>query len=190
MLQAEFLRKIGTIVFWMDNVEQRMAMPFDGHALPLVEAFLEFEHDHHLVDQTLDLCYPSLAPGPDLRRDIIHDRHIQGAKLFRQAKIESGVVDQDRQSGPMSIGCLQDIPLDLPDKRQMLDNLPEPKKRELVDMVAEINTGHVHAVAADTDQLDIGPQQHKFGGQQSADIIPRGLPGDDKDGRAHFVLNG
>ena len=74
-----------------------MADEGHGDARPLVDRLLEGKDHQHVGDVPLDLTDPPTLPGPDLRRDVIRDRHASALQLAGEAEVEARVVDQNRE---------------------------------------------------------------------------------------------
>ncbi len=76
-------------------VDERMPDMGDRYAVATVEVGLEREQDEHPVDELGDGADAPLAPGPDLRTDVVDDRNPEPLELAGEAQVELREVDQD-----------------------------------------------------------------------------------------------
>ena len=63
------------------------------------ERDLEGQHERHPVDLVAERRGAARSPGPDLGSDVPEDAHAGGAEARREARVELGVVDEERRLG-------------------------------------------------------------------------------------------
>jgi hypothetical protein len=79
-----------------------MSDEFGIDAPGTVEGLLEGEDDEHLVDALLDPAEAAALPGPELRRDQPDDGDAGAAKMFGEAEVDVGEVDEDGDVGAVA----------------------------------------------------------------------------------------
>ena len=123
------------------HVEQRMAHPLDRDAGAPVDLLLERKDDQHAVGDALHGLHPSRPPGPQLRADVVDDRHAELAHRVRQPEIEVGKVDRDEHVGPGFRGMRQEPAIDRVGAGQHARHLEEPGDRQALKVGDEARAG-------------------------------------------------
>ncbi len=83
-----------------------MAHVINLDAVTLVEIFLEWQDDQHLLDVAFDRVDAIAAPGPDLRADVISHSVAVAVELLGQAQVELRPINQNDQSWPAFVRCV------------------------------------------------------------------------------------
>src|ERR1039458_1696816 len=74
-----------------------------------IKALLEGKDHQHLANVLAHLLDAALLPRPQLRADVVNDRHSAVVQLARQAQVELGKVDEHRGVWPSPFGLAQDL---------------------------------------------------------------------------------
>ena len=146
-------------------------------ARPPVEFRLEGQNDDHMIHISLNPLHPARAPGPHLRRNVIHHAETGGLGDAGEMKIEPGIIDQHDEIPRFSLQHP-------PDCEHTLDQEPnggQPDESHQVELRNPGDHGHPgcsHPGAADADQLDARVAGSNRFGQMSSVEISRGFTGD------------
>src|SRR6476620_4008776 len=76
-----------------------MTHPLHRYACLTIDRFLEWKDHEHTVGDLTHRFHPAAAPGPELRRDVVDDRHAQATDGARETEIEVRKVDGDEHVG-------------------------------------------------------------------------------------------
>ena len=93
-------------------LQHRMADEPRGQAVPREEIGLERQQAEQLVPEPGEVADAPLAPGPDLRRDVVNARDPERADGLQHAQGEAGLIDGDDHVRPA--------------RRDLRFGLPEP----------------------------------------------------------------
>ena len=91
-------------------IEQRVSDERRVHAAIAEPFFLERKNARQPIDAGAHLLDPSLAAGPELRRDVIQRRHAHRLGHLREAEVEARRIDANVQVRPL----VSAVPLDQP----------------------------------------------------------------------------
>ena len=72
------------------EVDQRMTDEFDRHAGFAIDRFFEWKNHQHPIGNVANRFQPTLPPRPNLRADVIDDRHAEPVDGGGEPKIEIG----------------------------------------------------------------------------------------------------
>src|SRR5208283_264824 len=149
---------LGGVVFAFDcRVRQfRQGMADEGgiDSTVAVELFLEGKDYQRLVDVIAQQANPSLAPSPELRRNVIDDRNASLLHLPGDAPVESGRVDDDRKVRLALIGFGDQTLIEAVDFRQMAKNLSDADDREILRVDHGVAPSSPHALSAHPEEFD------------------------------------
>ena len=140
-VQPEPGQKRSARLWRVRHVEQRMAHPLDRHTCALVDLDLEGKDDQHAVGDALHRLHPSRPPRPQLRADVVHDRHAELAHRMGEPEIEVGEVDRDEHIGPGFRGVRQESAIDRVGPRQHARHLQQPGDRKALKVGDEARAG-------------------------------------------------
>src|ERR1035441_2647826 len=88
-----------------------------------IEALLEREDQQHPANVFAYLLDAALLPRPELRADVVNDRHAALVQLARQAQVELGEVDEHGGVWPSPFGLAHHFAEAAIDERNVLDDL-------------------------------------------------------------------
>ena len=83
------------------QIDERMADELDRHPAFPIDRFLERKDHQDPIRDPTDRLQPAGTPGPDLRADVIDDRHAELLDGRREAEIEVGRIDDDERVGTL-----------------------------------------------------------------------------------------
>ena len=95
----------------LDQIHQRVAHECHRNPLTLVERGLEREDRQHLRDESLHRVDVARAPGPQLRADVVDDRHAEPPNRARETEVEVGKVDRDEDVRPLGLRLRDEPPI-------------------------------------------------------------------------------
>src|ERR1035438_3031449 len=105
-----------------------------------IEALVEGEDHQHLANIFAHLLDAALLPRPELRADVVNDRHPKLVQLARQAQVEIGKVDQHRGVWPSPFGFAHHFAEAAIDERNVLDHLDDA---DLDRKSTRLNSSHL-----------------------------------------------
>src|ERR1700690_3993328 len=100
-----------------------MANKLRLNAALAIEALLEGEDHQHLANVFAYLLDAALFPRPQLRADVVNDRHAALVQLARQAQVEIRKVDQHGGVWESLFGLAHHFAKAAIDERNVLDDL-------------------------------------------------------------------
>jgi hypothetical protein len=138
-----------------DQVDQRMPDELDRHTGALVDLRLEREDRQHQRREAAHRGQPSLAPRPQLRRDVVDHRHAGGVQRRGEAEVEVGKVDRDEDVGRIAPRLGQQAAIEAPRARQLLHDLGEAGHAVVAIVLDERGAGGREARPAEAHDLDV-----------------------------------
>ena len=121
-----------------------------------VERLFERKDRQHQIDQRLHRLDASRSPGPELRADVIHDRHAEPAHRGHQSEIEVRIVDEDEDVGPLARAACTRRRIHRIRVRQHAQDFDEPGDRQPVEVADQPAAGRLEALAAESEGVDSG----------------------------------
>src|ERR1039458_1942620 len=105
------------------------------------------------MDEFAHLADAARFPGPELRADEVNDGDTEAVKLFSEAEMDFGEIDEHGQGGPAGAeGALELAELAI-DAGQMPRHLSESHDRHVFRAGHDLDSGGGHARAAHSEQL-------------------------------------
>ncbi len=173
---------ISFLLFFFQSVYKRMAEKACGDAVPGKVIDLERKEHGQFIRRLAQNTDTPFLPGPDLGSDVVENGNAFPAKQRSQSKIETGIVDQDGQSG-------------FPAAR-LVRNAVEHSFQEAIAPRHLRKAGHIglrgmgqqfgpraqHGVAADAERLQLRAKRLQRTKERSGMGIAGGFPGDHQNG--------
>ncbi len=156
-LNIVFAGKLGARNARCGQVGQRMSHKLRIDAALAIELLFEREDHQHLAHVFANPLDAPLLPGPQLRADVINDRHIQFVQFARQPQVEVGEVDEDSSVGTAIAGFADHFAKAAIDAGNVLDHLDDADFGDLASVGQQLASGLAHAVATYAEELYGGP---------------------------------
>src|SRR5713226_5279412 len=138
------------------QVRQRMSDKRRIHAVHAVEILFEGKDHQRLVDVLAQQLHSSLPPRPELRTHVVHDRDAALAHLARDAPVEGGGVDDDREFWLFVVDGADEFSKESIDFWEMAEDFGDADDGEVLGVDDNLATGSAHAVATRAKELKIG----------------------------------
>src|SRR5581483_9979403 len=84
----------GSVAAHRARLDRRVADEGAGDAVLGEECGLEGKQRHDVGDALTELPRPAWPPGPQLRRDIMHDRNTRAAEMMSEAETKARRIDR------------------------------------------------------------------------------------------------
>ena len=182
--KVQIRQKLRARHFRMHAVQERMAHEAGLIAVSRVQFRLKGQDHGHAVCQAADAVHPLLAPGPDLRADIVQNRNAQFFGEAGQQEIEVRIVDENEQlrpPGPHPRGQRTSGPQDV---GQPAQDLHQAHDREPGRIGQQFHAGAGHFPTAHATETEFRPQGFQLRHQCRTVHVARGLAGHNHDFRS------
>ncbi len=150
---------LGSVVIAVDGrlrqVGQGMADKGGVHSAVAIELFFEWKDHQRFVDVFADEANASLAPCPELRRDVVDDWDAALLHLTRHAPVEGWRVDDDGEIGLALVGFLDQMLEQAVDLGEMAEDFGDADDREILGVDDRVAAGGAHAVSADAEKFEL-----------------------------------
>jgi len=147
------------------------------------------ENNKHPADVLLHQLDSMLLPRPQLRAHEINDRDAEAVKLFGQAEVDVGEIDEDSDGGTALADGLAEAAELAVDAGQVEDDLGDAHDRHVLGADNAVETGLGHARATHAEELRCDPFWSEVLAEgvdePRAIVLAAGLAGRDEDGWRH-----
>ena len=130
-----------------------MANESSLHAPLRIPRLLEGEDDQHAVHISLDLLHPTRPRGPHLRADVVADVIARRPRPLRNAKVETGIVNQHQPVRFVSRNVFPTHFFVAQDGRQVLHDLHHAHEGQLAVVLHDRRSGLRHQISAPGPEL-------------------------------------
>src|ERR1700722_1436043 len=154
------------------------------------EIFFEGKDDQRFVDVVADEANTSLAPSPELRRDVIDRGDAALFHLAGDAPVEGGRIDDDGEIGLAAVGFADQMPEQPPDFRQMAEDFGDADDGEVFGVDDGVASGGAHAVGADAEEFERWVAAAQGFDELSAVHFTRSFAGGDENSHGEVLLRG
>ena len=137
------------------QISQGMANKRRGHATIAIEFFFEGKNHQRFVNVLAQQTHASLAPRPELRRDVIHHGDVALLHLARHAPVEGRRIDDDGQDWPLLISRANQSPIEPKNLRQTAKNLSDADDREILSVDNNLASRSPHALPASAKEFEL-----------------------------------
>jgi hypothetical protein len=173
------------------QIDERMADELHVDAGVPVEGFLERKDHQHARHVTLHRPHASGPPRPQLRADVVDDRHAEPTHGSHQPEVEIGKIDGDEDVRPVRPRALRQPPDHRQRSRDDANGLGEAGDRELPEVAEQARAGGAQTRPAEPGDLRLGLPAKDLGGQRpGVQIAGRFTAGDQDPHRSHFSVLG
>ncbi len=186
MVRIAFQRRIGAFA---DDLDKRV--PAEMGLETGTGPDLRFEREDHdeLAAVFRDARDIGLAPHPDLRADEPDNRDPELPEAFREADVESGIVDHHDDVRAFLLRQLDALEENADERADLLQHLDEPDHAELGGIHEEIHSRLAHAVTAHAAHDRAGALFHHFPRDAGAVKVAGRFAGHDPDERFFLTHN-
>src|SRR5205823_6441037 len=144
MLRRIFLsrnRRAGKVCQWMSH-------KLGIHASVTIERFFKWKNHQRFIYIFPQQPHSPLPPCPELRADIIDDRHCALLHLASNAPVESWRINNDREIGTTPASFSNQLVKQTPDFWKMAENFRDADDRKLLGIHNQIASGGAHFLAS------------------------------------------
>ena len=129
-------------------------MAHEGRINPTIaiELFFEREDDQSLVDVVPQQADASLAPRPELWRDVVNGGDATLFHFTRNAPVEGGGVDDNSEIGSALVSFLNQAMEEPVDLRQTTEDFGDADDGQVSGIDHRVTTDSAHALAADAEE--------------------------------------
>ncbi len=120
-----------------------------------IELFFEGKNHQRLVDVVAQQAHASLAPRPELRRDVVDHGNAALLHLPRHAPVEGGRVDDDGEIGLALVGFFDQMLEQAVDFWQMAENFGDADDGKIFRVDDGVAAGGAHALSADAEEFEL-----------------------------------
>src|SRR5579864_1668824 len=124
------------------------------HAAVAVEPFFKRENNEGLVDVIAEEAYASLAPGPELRRNVVDRGDAAAFHLAGDAPVESGRIDKDGEVRLAAVGFADQALVESQNFGEVTENLGDADDRQVFGIDDGVAPGGAHPVTANAEELE------------------------------------
>ena len=164
-----------------------MSHPLDWNAGASINLFLEGKDDQHPVGYALHRLHPAWPPRPQLRADVVDDRHAELAHGVREPEIEVGKIDRDEHIGSRRGGVGQQPTIDRVGARKDARHFQEAGDRQALEVVNQGRACAAEPLAAEASNHCGRIESKEFAGQRAGVEVPGRLTAGDHDAHGSGV---
>ena len=124
-------------------------------AVLAIERFFEREDHQHLADVLPHELDASLLPCPELRADVVDDRHTTLVQLAGKSQIEVGEVDEHSGIRAAPLGFAHNLAEAAIDGWNVLDDLDNANLGDLASVHQQLAARRAHLLSADAEELNL-----------------------------------
>ena len=137
------------------HVEERMADPLDRHAGITIDALLEFEDHQDAVGDAAHRLHAPRTPGPELRADVVDDRHPELAQGAGEREVEVGKIDGDEDVWTFLARVRDEAPVDLIGPGQDAGDFEQAGHGQAAEVSEQGGAGGAQPIAAESGHRDV-----------------------------------
>src|SRR5215467_7551750 len=108
-----------------------MSHKFGIDAAVAIKLLFKGKDDQRLIDVLAQQSYPPLAPGPELRADVVNHGNAAFLHLAGDPPIEGGRIDHDGEIRLLAVGGSDQAVKKTPDFRQVAENFRDSHDRQI-----------------------------------------------------------
>src|SRR5690242_16959357 len=133
-----------------------MADKFGIYAVIAIKLLFEGEDHQRLAEIFSDQAHPALAPSPELRADVVHNRNAAAMHFARHFQIKRGRVNDHGGVGAALVSLVNQLAKFAVDSGQTAENFGDAHNRQFASVDHRIATGFAHAVATHAEKFHAG----------------------------------
>lgn len=162
------------------HVGERVADVFGVHATVAVPLLFEGKDDQGFFHPLAHAFHAALAPGPELRANVIDDRDAAGVHFASCPEIEGGGIDEDGAAGLAALSLAHQPAEERVDLRDPGKDLGDADDGELAGVHDGVAASAAHGLATDAEELELGEAAAERVDEGCAVHLARGLTGGDQ----------
>ena len=147
----------------------------DRHAGLLVERHLEGKDHQHAIDEPSDALDPRAPPRPELRADVVHDRHAELVNGPRQNQIEVRKINRNEDVRSLDLRRPNELPIETPRSRKDTKRLGEARHGQPAEVADELRARSPEPLSSEADDPDVRLEPPQLGCQRRGVQIPGGF---------------
>ena len=152
-----------------------------AQARRVVHAALERQQAQHQVEEARHARRAPAPPGPDLRTHVLHRPQSRRVQRGREPEVELRRVDADEDIRAAFEHRAADSRAQRQQARQVMQDLEQAHHGELLGVGKALAAGGLHARTRDPDEARARRTLPDRGHQRRAQVVARGLAGDEAD---------
>src|ERR1700721_954655 len=125
------------------------------HSTVAIELFFKRKNHQRFIDVVAQQTHASLAPGPELRRNVIHHWNAAPLHLPRHAPVEGRRVDDDGEIRLAPVSFFDQVLIKTVDLWQMAEDFGDADDREVFRVDDGIAASSAHALSADAEEFKL-----------------------------------
>jgi uncharacterized protein YdeI (YjbR/CyaY-like superfamily) len=153
------------------------------YATSAVEAFFEWEDDHHAADALLHPAEPLALPCPELRADEVDDWDVKLPEFAGEAEVYVGEVNEDGDVRAALFDGGHEAAKFAVDVRRMTNDLGDTHVGDVFGTDDAVLAGLLHLFAAKAEEGSLREAGAEFADELGSVVVAAGFAGREKDVR-------